>query len=158
MAPTKILLNIAPDIGLDTLDAILATALRRGVDGLVVANTTVARLATLQEQALARETGGLSGKPLYAPSTKLLAEAFLRLEGRLPLVGVGGVDSAEAAWGQIRAGASLLQLYTALIYKGPGLVGEIKRGLVDRMAAGQVHSVAEAVGRDAGRIARDDFS
>ncbi|MDF2687681.1 MAG: hypothetical protein K0Q80_646, partial [Microvirga sp.] len=79
---TIILLKIAPDISLDTLDAIVATALRRGIDGLTVSNTTVARPESLKEKALASETGGLSGKPLFVPSTKLLAEAFLRVERR----------------------------------------------------------------------------
>ena len=127
---TIILLKIAPDISLDALDAIVATALKRGIDGLTVSNTTVARPDSLQEKALAAETGGLSGKPLFVPSTRLLAETFLRVERRIPLIGVGGVDSAEAAWAKIRAGASLVQLYSAMVYKGPGLIGDIKRGLV----------------------------
>ena len=104
---TIILLKIAPDISLDALDAIVTTALRRGVDGLTVSNTTIARPDSLQEKALAAETGGLSGKPLFVPSTRLLAETFLRVERRIPLIGVGGIDSAEAAWAKIRAGASL---------------------------------------------------
>jgi dihydroorotate dehydrogenase len=152
-ARTAILLKIAPDLAPGALDAILATALRRGVEGLVISNTTVARPAGLREAALAREAGGLSGRPLFAASTRLLAEAFLRLDGRIPLVGVGGIDSAEAAWTKVRAGASLLQLYTALVYQGPGLIATIKRGLVDRLAADGLASVAAAVGRDARRIA-----
>ena len=156
-AGAAILLKIAPDIGLGALDAIVATALRRGVDALTVSNTTVARPATLRETALAGEAGGLSGKPLFAMSTRLLAEAFLRIEGRMPLVGVGGVDSAEAAWTKIRAGASLIQLYTALVYKGPGLIEDIKRGLVRRLETDRLSSVSDAVGRGAQRIAAGDF-
>jgi dihydroorotate dehydrogenase len=156
-ARAAILLKIAPDIGLDALDAIVATALRRGVDALTVSNTTVARPATLRESALAREAGGLSGKPLFEMSTRLLAEAFLRVEGRMPLVGVGGVDSAEAAWAKIRAGASLIQLYTALVYKGPGLIEDIKRGLVRRVETERLTAIADMVGRDARRIAGGDF-
>ncbi|MBY0299563.1 MAG: quinone-dependent dihydroorotate dehydrogenase [Methylobacterium sp.] len=148
-----VLLKIAPDIGLDALDAIAATALRRGVDALVVANTTVARPASLTETALARETGGLSGRPLFSPSTRLLAETFLRVGARLPLVGVGGIDSAEAAWIKIRAGASLVQLYSALVYAGPGLVREIKAGLAERLRREGV-PLSRLVGRDAADLAR----
>lgn len=156
-ARAAMLLKIAPDIALEALDAIVATALRRGIDGLTISNTTVARPATLRETTFAREIGGLSGKPLFAMSTKLLAEAFLRVEGRIPLVGVGGVDSVEAAWIKVRAGASLIQLYTALVYKGPGLIEEIKRGLVRRLETERLSSIADAVGRDAPRIAGGDF-
>jgi dihydroorotate dehydrogenase len=155
-ARTTVLLKIAPDISLDALDAIVATALRRGIDGLTVSNTTVARPGTLQEKALAGQTGGLSGKPLFAPSTRLLAETFLRVERKLPLIGVGGVDSAEAAWAKIRAGASLVQLYSAMVYKGPGLVGEIKRGLLDRLGREKV-SLDQAIGRDASDLAQGRF-
>ena len=134
----------------------MATALRRGIDGLTVSNTTVARPGTLREKALAGQAGGLSGKPLFAPSTRLLAETFLRVERKLPLIGVGGVDSAEAAWAKIRAGASLVQLYSAMVYKGPGLVGEIKRGLLDRLGREKV-SLDQAIGRDASDLAQGRF-
>ncbi|MGF9763456.1 quinone-dependent dihydroorotate dehydrogenase [Microvirga sp. 0TCS3.31] len=153
---TIVLLKIAPDISLDTLDAIVATALKRGIDGLTVSNTTVARPESLKEKALASETGGLSGKPLFVPSTKLLAETFLRVERKIPLIGVGGVDSAEAAWAKIRAGASLVQFYSAMVYKGPGLVGEIKNGLVQTLAAEKT-SLKQVIGRDASAIARGDL-
>ncbi|AWN36046.1 quinone-dependent dihydroorotate dehydrogenase [Methylobacterium radiodurans] len=150
-----VLLKIAPDITLDALDAICATALRRGVQGLVVSNTTVARPQSLTETALARETGGLSGRPLFGPATKLLAETYLRVGTKVPLVGVGGVDSAEAAWTKILAGASLVQLYSALVYQGPGLVGTIKRGLLEQLGRAGLPSLASAVGRDAASLARD---
>jgi len=153
---TIVLLKIAPDISLDTLDAIVATALRRGIDGLIVSNTTIARPESLKEKALASETGGLSGKPLFVPSTKLLAETFQRVERRIPLVGVGGVDSADAAWAKIRAGASLVQLYSAMVYKGPGLIGDIKRGLLQTLASERT-TLAEAIGRDASAIAQGRF-
>lgn len=148
-----ILLKIAPDIGLGTLDSIIGTALSRGVDGLVIANTTIARPDTLKDKAIAQETGGLSGKPLFGPSTRLLAEAFLRLYGRLPLIGVGGIDSAEAAWTKIEAGANLLQLYTALIYRGPGLVKEIKTGILERMDTLGITNLDAVIGRRAADIA-----
>lgn len=154
---TAILLKIAPDIALDALDAIIACALRRGVDALIVANTTISRPESLVEKELAREAGGLSGRPLFEPSTRLLAHAALRLEGRLPLIGVGGVDSAEAAWAKIRAGATLIQLYTALIYKGPGLVEEIKSGLLRAIESVALPDLASAVGRDTAAIAHGRF-
>ena len=132
-ARPALLLKIAPDLALDALDALVATALRRGVDGLIVSNTTIARPPQLRERELARESGGLSGKPLFGLSTTMLAETYLRVGGKVPLIGVGGVDSAEAAWTKIRAGASLVQLYTALVYKGPALIEEIKRGLCRRL-------------------------
>ncbi|GJD87990.1 Dihydroorotate dehydrogenase (quinone) [Methylobacterium hispanicum] len=152
-ASAAVLLKIAPDITLDALDAICATALRRGVQGLVVSNTTVARPESLTETALAREAGGLSGRPLFGPATKLLAETYLRVGSKVPLMGVGGVDSAEAAWTKIRAGASLVQLYSALVYQGPGLVGAIKRGLLDRLQREGLPNLAAAVGRDAAVLA-----
>ncbi len=153
-ASAAVLLKIAPDITIDALDAICAAALRRGVQGLVVSNTTVARPESLTETALAREAGGLSGRPLFGPATKLLAETYLRVGSKVPLIGVGGVDSAEAAWTKIRAGASLVQLYSALVYQGPGLVGAIKRGLLDRLQREGLPNLAAAVGRDAAVLAR----
>ncbi|QRE76596.1 quinone-dependent dihydroorotate dehydrogenase [Methylobacterium aquaticum] len=152
-AGTAVLLKIAPDISLDGLDAMTATARRRGVDALVVSNTTVARPASLAGAAKG-ETGGLSGRPLFSPSTRLLAETSLRVGTALPLIGVGGIDSAEAAWTKIRAGASLVQLYSALVYAGPGLVEEIKAGLVRRIEAEGLRSLADVVGRDAAELAR----
>jgi dihydroorotate dehydrogenase len=148
-----ILLKIAPDMTADALDAICATALRRGVQALVVSNTTVARPDSLRETSLARETGGLSGRPLFAPATRMLAQAYLRVDGAIPLVGVGGVDSAEAAWAKIRAGASLVQLYSALVYDGPGLVRRIKAGLAATVRAEGGASLAAFVGRDARALA-----
>ncbi len=148
-----ILLKIAPDMALNALDAICATALRRGVQALVVSNTTVARPETLRERALAAETGGLSGRPLFVPATRMLAQTWLRVGGSIPLVGVGGVDSAETAWAKIRAGASLVQLYSALVYEGPGLVGRIKAGLVDKVRGEGGRSIAAFVGRDARTLA-----
>jgi dihydroorotate dehydrogenase len=149
-------LKIAPDLSLETLDGIVQTALRRGIDGLVVSNTTVERPATLRDPA-ARQTGGLSGRPLFALSTRMLAETHLRVAGRIPLVGVGGVDSGQAAWTKIRAGASLVQLYSALVYKGPGLIGEIKAGLLREFERTGLPSLDQAVGRDAAAIASGKF-
>ena len=147
----SLLLKIAPDVSLAELDDIVAVARTRKVDGMIVSNTTVTRPKDLRSAA-AGEEGGLSGRPLFALSTRMLAETYLRVEGAFPLVGVGGVDSAEAAWTKIRAGASLVQLYTALIHRGFGLVGEIKSGLLDRLRGGRI-SLKAAVGADAASLA-----
>ena len=152
---TRLLLKIAPDLAEEALDAIAATAIARGLDALVVSNTTIARPASLTETTLARETGGLSGKPLFAASTRVLAQMRLRVGDALPLVGVGGVDRADAAWAKIEAGASLVQLYTALVYHGPGLVADIKAGLLERMQREGLASLAPVVGRRARELAAD---
>jgi dihydroorotate dehydrogenase len=146
-----LLLKIAPDVSLAELDDIVAVARARRVDGMIVSNTTLTRPPGLRSAA-AGEAGGLSGRPLFALSTRILAETYLRVEGAFPLIGVGGVDSAEAAWTKIRAGASLVQLYTALVHRGFGLVGEIKSGLLDRLRGGRM-SLKGAVGADAASLA-----
>jgi dihydroorotate dehydrogenase len=109
----------------------------------------VARPSSLREAGLAREAGGLSGRPIFERSTRVLAKAHVRLEGKLPLIGVGGIDSGEAAWAKVRAGASLVQLYTGLVYKGLPLLDEIKAMLVARLRAGGFARLAEAVGGEA---------
>jgi dihydroorotate dehydrogenase len=154
---TAVLLKIAPDLSPQSLDTIVATAIARGIDGLIVSNTTTARPETLQERTIANEAGGLSGAPLFRLSTQMLAETSLRVEGRIPLIGVGGVNSGAAAWTKVRAGASLIQVYSALIYKGPCLVGEIKDHLLKALESARLSSLAEAVGRDAAAIARGEF-
>lgn len=128
-----VLLKIAPDLTLTELDAIIACARKRQIDGLIISNTTISRPSSLRDDA-ARETGGLSGRPLFALSTRMLAAAFLRVEGQFPLIGAGGIDNADAAFAKLEAGASLLQLYTGLIFEGPALIGEIKRGLLRHMS------------------------
>ncbi len=144
-----ILVKIAPDLSLAELDAIVACARARKIDGLIVSNTTVARPASLIETELAREPGGLSGRPLFALSTRMLAAAYLRVENQFPLIGVGGVDGAEAAFAKIEAGASLVQLYSALAFKGPALAGEIKRGLLGLIARKSYPRLADAIGAEA---------
>jgi len=143
-----LLLKIAPDLALENLDDIVRVARARKVDGMIVSNTTISRPATLQE-ANAKEAGGLSGRPLFDLSTRMLAQTFLRVENQFPIVGVGGIDSAETAFAKIEAGATLLQLYSALVFEGVGLVGRIKRGLVGRMAQEGLESLAPVVGRKA---------
>jgi dihydroorotate dehydrogenase len=145
--PVPLLLKIAPDLApADRVD-ISRVALDGGVDGLIISNTTIDRPGGLRGRA-ARESGGLSGRPLFGPSTDLLREIYRLTGGQVPLVGVGGVASGADAYAKIRAGASLVQLYTALIYEGPSLVGRIKRDLASRLHADGFASVAEAVGAD----------
>lgn len=146
-----VLLKIAPDLTLQQLDAIVRVARARGVDGMIVSNTTISRPGTLSS-LFAKESGGLSGKPVFALSTHMLAQTFLRVEGQFPLIGVGGIDSAETARAKIEAGATLTQLYSALVYEGPGLVGRIKAGLLDTLASERT-TLAALVGRRAAEIA-----
>jgi dihydroorotate dehydrogenase len=128
------------------LDDIIAVARRRGIDGMIVSNTTITRPGWLQDQAGGRETGGLSGRPLFALSTRMLAETFIRVEGAFPLIGVGGIDSGEAALTKIKAGATLVQLYSGLVYGGIGLIGDIKQHLLAAVARERLASIADAVG------------
>ena len=144
-----VLLKIAPDLTLPALDDLVKVARHRGVDGIIVSNTTIRRPTSLREVALRFESGGLSGKPLFPLSTRMLAETFLRVEGQFPLIGVGGIDSARTAFNKIEAGASLVQLYSGLVYHGPGLIREIKRGLLERMEKENLSSLSSIIGRSA---------
>jgi dihydroorotate dehydrogenase len=148
-----ILLKVAPDLTPAELDDVAEVCLARGIDGLIVGNTTLAR-PSLRDGELGTQAGGLSGRPLFRRATWLLAEAFLRVGGKIPIIGVGGIDSGDAALAKMRAGASLLQLYTALIYRGPGLVPAIKRRLVRAIEEAGAAHVADLVGRDATAVAR----
>jgi dihydroorotate dehydrogenase len=148
-----VLVKIAPDLGLDELDGIVGVARRRGIDGLIVSNTTVSRPSDLREAEAAKEQGGLSGRPLFTLSTAMLAAAYRRVEGQFPLIGVGGVDGPEAAWTKIEAGATLVQLYSAMVYAGPALVGDILDGLVRKLALEKLDSLAPVVGRRAAELA-----
>ena len=132
---SPVLLKIAPDLSLAELDDVVHIARSRRVDGMIVANTTLARPSTLREANRAKEQGGLSGRPLFRLSTRMVAETYVRAEGAFPLIGVGGIDTGGAALTKIRAGASLIQLYSSLIYKGLGLVDDIKNDLASTLAA-----------------------
>jgi dihydroorotate dehydrogenase len=145
-APRRpVLVKIAPDIDLMTLDDIVAVCRLRGVDGMIVSNTTISRPPSLVE-AEADEAGGLSGRPLFDLSTRTLARTFLRVEGAFGLIGCGGVDGARAALAKIEAGADLVQLYTALIYRGPALIDEILRGLGRALGERRIARIGELVG------------
>jgi dihydroorotate dehydrogenase len=154
---SPVLLKIAPDLSLTELDDVVHIARSRRVDGMIVANTTVARPSTLREQSRAKEQGGLSGRPLFRLSTRMVAETYVRAEGAFPLVGVGGIDSGGAALTKIRAGASLIQLYSSLIYKGLGLVDDIKNDLASTLLRTGRNSLSEIVGADAATITAEDW-
>lgn len=143
-APTPLLVKIAPDLTDEQLADIAAVCVERQVDGVIVSNTTLSRDGLEDENA--GEQGGLSGVPLFELSTRVLADFARVTERRVPLVGVGGVTSAETAYAKITAGASLVQLYTGLVYDGPELVARIKRGLAEALERDGFRSVAEAVG------------
>jgi dihydroorotate dehydrogenase len=140
-----LLVKIAPDLTPEERQDLALVALTSGIDGLIVSNTTVDRPAELVSP-YAAESGGLSGRPLFAASTSLLADMYRLTGGRVPLIGVGGVASAAEAYQKIRAGACLVQLYTALIFAGPRLVTDIKEGLTKLLRGDGFACVAEAVG------------
>jgi len=137
--------KVAPDLDDARIDAIVRVTLESRISGIIIANTTLARPATLKSRH-AREAGGLSGAPLMAPSTAILAAFAKRLDGRLPLIGVGGVASGADAYAKIRAGASAVQLYTALVYDGPGLARRIAKELAALLRRDGYSSVADATG------------
>jgi dihydroorotate dehydrogenase len=145
--PVPVLVKIAPDLTDADLDDILHAAIDTDIAGVIVTNTTIARPADLPA-ALAQQSGGMSGVPLFAPSTEMLRRAFRLARHAIPLVGVGGIASADDAYAKIRAGASLVQLYTALIYQGPGLVRRIKDGLAARLRADGFTRLEDAIGVD----------
>jgi dihydroorotate dehydrogenase len=146
-----ILVKIAPDLDDEELAMIAETA-SGAVDGIIVANTTIARDGLI-DPTQASEAGGLSGHPLFHRSTVMLAKLRKRVPKEFVLVGVGGIDSAEAAWAKITAGADLIQLYTGLIYEGPGLPAAILAGLSRRLDQHGLASIGAAVGSDTERWA-----
>ncbi len=152
-----VLLKIAPDLSLSDLDDVVGMARKHGVDGMIVSNTTISRPTSLRAVEKARETGGLSGKPLFRLATRMLAETFVRAEGAFPLIGVGGIDSGASAIAKIKAGATLLQLYSALVYRGIGLVGEIKADLAAAVKRGNRGSLAAMIGTDSAAITAESW-
>lgn len=154
---SPMLLKIAPDLTLQELDDVVHVARARGVDGMIVSNTTLARPSALREQMKAKEQGGLSGRPLLRLSTRMVAETYVRAEGKFPLIGVGGIDTGGAALMKIRAGASLIQLYSSLVYKGLGLIDDIKADLISTLVRTGRESLSEIVGADAAQITAEDW-
>ena len=142
-----LLVKVGPDLDETEVRDIAEVALASGVDGLIIGNTTVARPATLKSPDR-NAPGGLSGKPLFAPSTACLAAMYRFTEGRIPIIGCGGIANGADAYAKIRAGASLVQLYSALVFQGPGLVGRIKSELAALLRKDGFATVANAVGAD----------
>ena len=139
-----VFLKVAPDLGEGEPDQIVRIAMQHNVDAIIVANTTVSRPVLNSKHA--HETGGLSGEPLRALALDALRIFRSASGGALPLIAAGGIASTDDAWERIRAGASLVQLYSAMIYEGPGLARSIAMGLADRLAQAGMDSISEAVG------------
>ncbi|MFC5372228.1 quinone-dependent dihydroorotate dehydrogenase [Brevundimonas faecalis] len=140
-----VFLKIAPDLIGEEIGMIVEASIAHGIDALIVSNTTLERPASLKS-GFAGETGGLSGAPLKPFAQKALEAAAEAADGRLPLIAVGGIESGEDAFARIRAGASAVQIYSALIYQGPGMIGRIKRELAARLRAEGFSALSEAVG------------
>ena len=136
-----ILIKISPDINDNDLESLCEKVLSSSIDGLIISNTTISRHSVSSE-----EKGGLSGDPLFDISTRKLSEVYKHTEGKIPLIGVGGVDTAEKAYKKIKNGASLIQLYTGLVYKGPKLINEINKGLIELIEKDGFKNISEAVG------------
>lgn len=148
-APMRpVVVKIAPDIAEADLPAIAERLIQHKVDAIAVSNTTLARPG-LSDIAGGHEAGGLSGRPLFHRSTAMLARVYRATEGQIPIIGIGGIDSGDTALAKIEAGATLLQLYTGLIYEGAGLIRRIKVHLADHARLQGMASIADAVGRKA---------
>jgi dihydroorotate dehydrogenase len=154
-AKPPLLVKLAPDIADDDLPEVVRVILSHGIDGIVVSNTTLSREG-LSDPSFAKEEGGLSGRPLFARATRMLARVYRLTEGALPLVGVGGIDSGEAALAKIEAGASLVQLYTGLVFEGPALIGCIKQALIAAMEQTGAESLKPLIGSRADEWAAKD--
>jgi dihydroorotate dehydrogenase len=143
-----ILVKVAPDLSFEALDEILELAGPRRIAGLVATNTTIARPKTLDSTVgkIYAEAGGLSGRPLAKRSTEIIRHLWRQTQGKLPIIGVGGIFNAADAWEKLLAGASLVQVYTGLIYEGPGLARDVVSGLAERLRAAGLTQIKEAVG------------
>lgn len=146
--PPPLLVKIAPDLSKEDLEDIAAVALALHLDGLIISNTTISRPQPVNENPSSLETGGLSGKPLFNLSTNILKEMYILTRGRIPLIGCGGISSGEDAYKKIRAGATLVQLYTAFAYGGPALIPQIKAELAACLERDGYKSILDAVGAD----------
>lgn len=143
-----VLVKLAPDLAEEALPALIEAAVEEGVAGLIISNTTIARPDTLRSRHRG-EAGGLSGQPLFERSTEMLRRAYRLAGGRLLLVGAGGVASAEQAYAKIKAGATLVQLYSGFAYAGPALPGRLKRDLPALLRRDGVARLQDAVGVEA---------
>ena len=146
-AKPPLLVKIAPDLDAGERKDIAEIVLKHDMDGLIISNTTIGLRDQLSSK-YAGESGGLSGAPLFEKSTELLSDMFRLTNGKIPLIGVGGISSGEDAYKKIRAGASLVQLYSALVFHGPGLVCKIKIELTEALKRDGFKSLSDAVGAD----------
>jgi dihydroorotate dehydrogenase len=146
--PLPLLVKLSPDLERNELETIVDVVERLGIDGIIATNTTVSRdnLRTDAQRVAACGEGGLSGKPIKTRSTKMIADLYKLTGGRIPLIGVGGIFTAEDAWEKITAGASLVQLYTGFIYQGPNIAREINEGLANILAREGLKNISDAVG------------
>jgi dihydroorotate dehydrogenase len=142
-----IFLKVAPDLGLGEIERIVEQSRSYGINALIVSNTTIARPTSLKSRYKI-EKGGLSGQPLFESSTEILRQFYEAAKGKIDLIGVGGVSNGLQAYEKIRAGASAVQIYSALVYEGPGLVNSINADLLLRLKADGFSSLTEAVGVD----------
>ncbi len=147
-ADMPLLIKIAPDISTDAIDDVLDLATSHSLAGIVATNTTIERPSSNDSQCkkIYAETGGLSGAPLRARSTEIIAHIYKHTNGKLPIIGVGGIFTADDAWEKITAGASLVQVYTGLVYEGPSIASDLVRGLKARMEKEGVRSLGDLVG------------
>jgi len=143
-----ILVKVAPDLSFEALDEILGLVSSRRIAGIVATNTTIERPQTNNSmlQKIYSETGGLSGKPLRARSTEIIRHIYRQTKGKLPIIGVGGIFNTDDAWEKITAGASLVQIYTGLVFEGPGITKEIVAGLIQRLEMAGMKNLQQAVG------------
>lgn len=155
--PVPLLVKLAPDLADADLPEVINVIRANGVDGIIVSNTTLDR-SNLTDQAFAREVGGLSGRPLFVRATRMLARVYQLTDGKLPLVGVGGIDSGETALAKIEAGATLVQLYTGLVFEGLSLITRIKRTLLKAMETDGFDSLGPLRGRRVGEWAKRELS
>jgi dihydroorotate dehydrogenase len=139
-----IALKIAPDLDVEQLVGIARLLREHEFDAVIATNTTIAR-PDLDHEPLAAEAGGLSGRPLRQRSTEVIRQLFAQLKGEIPIIGVGGIETADDAWEKLVAGADAVQIYTALIYKGPAVVREIVNGLAQRIKTAGHNSLADAL-------------
>jgi dihydroorotate dehydrogenase len=146
--PKPILVKIAPDLTFEAVDEIIALAAPCGLAGIVATNTTLARpdSSDAEGRRLYAETGGLSGRPLRSRSTEIIRHLYAATRGRLPIIGVGGIFNAQDAWEKITAGASLVQVYSGMVYEGPTVARNIVEGLQERLNAEGLSDLHQAVG------------
>jgi dihydroorotate dehydrogenase len=147
-AATPVLVKVAPDLSFEALDEILELVVPRQIAGIVATNTTITRPQTSDArlQGIYSEAGGLSGRPLRARSTEVIRHLHRQTRGTLPIIGVGGIFNADDAWEKIAAGASLVQVYTGLVYEGPGISKKIAHGLLKKLGQNGLKELRQAVG------------